>query len=100
MKHKPLDFAWLKRCKEPKVHTSKALTAPQAGKGLLEVAVGGNDLRLPGVWRDRLGGLYGLPLLQRGGGEIAAMASGSIIILRTYILFYIIIYIIALKAMK
>ncbi|CAK9110785.1 unnamed protein product [Durusdinium trenchii] len=30
MKHKPIDFAWRKRCSEPKVHTSKALTAPQA----------------------------------------------------------------------
>ncbi|CAK9086696.1 Probable serine/threonine-protein kinase fnkA (FNIP repeat-containing protein A) [Durusdinium trenchii] len=40
MKHKPIDFAWrkslgqscslLRRCSEPKVHTSKALTAPQA----------------------------------------------------------------------
>eukprot|EP00434_Breviolum_minutum_P026829 symbB.v1.2.023712.t1/scaffold2192.1/size86214/1 len=28
--HKPIDFVWHKRCAEPKVHTSKALTAPQA----------------------------------------------------------------------
>ena len=28
--HKPIDFVWRKRCAEPKVHTSKALTAPQA----------------------------------------------------------------------
>mmetsp|Transcript_68136 Transcript_68136/g.149689 ORF Transcript_68136/g.149689 Transcript_68136/m.149689 type:complete len:594 (+) Transcript_68136:42-1823(+) len=30
MQHKPIDFAWRKRCSEPKIHTSKALTAPQA----------------------------------------------------------------------
>eukprot|EP00435_Cladocopium_sp_Y103_P043492 s963_g12.t1 len=30
LQHKPIDFAWRKRCSEPKIHTSKALTAPQA----------------------------------------------------------------------
>merc|ERR1711879_1013580 len=30
MKHKPIDFVWRKRCSEPKVNTSNALTASQA----------------------------------------------------------------------